>query len=168
MVKKRPRTARRGPSDSSRPSRSKIEPKYWRYRLFRNSFTYKGKRFQVSHWSVKIQHLGTRKTFSLRASDAAEAVDEACQLYKGIVTRGRESVAARGKGKDAESRPAPGALSVPGENGFHASYWARRLIHRKYTETLHSSADREFSVRVDHAGASHYFPLGTDNRKQAA
>jgi DNA-binding NarL/FixJ family response regulator len=145
-----------------------MEPKYWRDRLFRNSFTYKGKRFRVSHWSVKIQHLGTRKTFSLRACDAVEAAAEACQLYKGIVTRGRESVAARGKGKNAESRPALGALSVLEENGFETSYWAQRLIHRKYTETLHSSADRELSVRVDHAGASHYFPLGTDNRKVAA
>src|SRR5882672_4208081 len=133
MAKKRPRAARQHCADKSRPPRSRMEPKYWRDRIFRNSFTYKGKRFQVSHWSVKIQHLGTRKTFSLRASNAAEAADEACQLYKGIVTRGRESVAARGKGKDAECRPAPGALSVPGENGFDASYWARRLIHRKYT-----------------------------------
>src|SRR6266850_3081792 len=168
MAKKRPRAARRRSSDQGRSSRSKVEPKYWRDRLFKNSFTYKGKRFQVSHWSVKIQHLGSRKTYSLRARDAAEAAAEACQLYKAIVTRGRQSVAARARGKDTESHPAPGALSAPGEDGFDASYWERRLIHRKYTETLHSSADRELSVRIDQAGISHYFPLGTENRKLAS
>src|SRR5947208_2789067 len=157
MVKKRPRARRRG-LGLSRPSRSRMEPKYWQHRLFRNSFTYKGNCFQVSHWSVKIQHLGIRKTFSLRSCDAAEAATEACQLYKAIVTRGWESVAARGKAKDPEFRSAPGTPAVAGENGFDPSYWARRLIHRKYTETLHPTADCELSVRVDHAGAGHYFP----------
>ena len=145
-----------------------MEAKYWRDRLFRNSFTYKGNRFQVSHWSVKIQHLGIRKTFSLQATVRTEAAADACQLYKAIVTRGWKSVAAGGKDKGAESRPAPGALAAPGENGFDSSYWAQRLIHRKYTETLNAIAGRELSVRVDHADASHYFPLGTDNRKLAA
>ena len=136
--------------------------------MFRNSFTYKGRRFQVSHWSVKIQHLGTRKTFSLRAADGAGAAGEACRLYKAIVTRGWESVGTRAKGEGPEARPEPGAPATPRENGFEASYWRPRLIHRKYTETLHSSAERELSARVEHAGASHYFPLGTDNRKLAA
>ena len=145
-----------------------MEPKYWRDRLFRNSFTYKGNRFQVSHWSVKIQHLGIRKTFSLRATVRTEAAAEACQLYKAIVTRGWESAPARCKSKGTEFHPAPGTLAAPGENGFDSSYWAQRLIHRKYTEALNVSAGRELSVRVDHADASHYFPLGTDNRKLAA
>src|SRR5690242_3184532 len=90
MVKKRPRAIRlrRG------QIHSKMEPEYWRDRLFRNSFTYQGDRHEVRHWSVKIQHFGTRKTFSLRAIDEKQAATEACGLYKAIVNRGWEKVIA--------------------------------------------------------------------------
>src|SRR6267142_6349665 len=134
MAKKRPRAARRHCAGKSRPPRSRMEPKYWRDRMFRNSFTYKGNRFQVSHWSVKIQHLGIRKTFSLQGTVRTEAAAEACQLYKTIVTRGWESAPARGKSKGTESHAASGTLAAPGETGFDSSYWSQRLIHSKYTE----------------------------------
>jgi DNA-binding NarL/FixJ family response regulator len=145
-----------------------MEPGYWRDRLFRNTFTYKGHLCLINHWSVKIQHLGTRKTFSLQAIAIAEAAAEACQLYKAIITRGWESVFASGKGRDLESRPPPSALAAPETTGFGTSYWTPRLIHRKYTEAFRPTADRELSVRIDHAGASHYFPLGTGDARPAA
>ncbi|MEO6336421.1 MAG: response regulator transcription factor [Verrucomicrobiota bacterium] len=50
----------------------------------------------------------------------------------------------------------------------NAEYWKRRLIHRKYLEPPNSKADREFSVRIEHTGTSHYFPLGTDDETEAA
>src|SRR5262245_28456540 len=131
MVRKSPRARR-----SERSLRSKTEPVYWRDRLFRNTFTYKGNLRQVNHWSVKIQHLGTRKTFSLQATGMAEAAAEACQLYKAIITRGWESVFASAKGRDLESRPPPAALAAPEIGGFGTSYWTPRLIHRKYTEAF--------------------------------
>ena len=63
MSKKRPRHVVQRPA-----WRSKQEPQYWRRRLFKGRYTYKGKQFEVRNWSVKIQHLGKRKTFSLRSS----------------------------------------------------------------------------------------------------
>jgi DNA-binding NarL/FixJ family response regulator len=51
---------------------------------------------------------------------------------------------------------------------FDPGYWTPRLIHRKYTETLHPDAHRELSVRIEFAGTSHYFPLGTHLRRRAA
>src|SRR5690349_7363924 len=89
MAKKRPRvqTARH----SGQPTKtSKTEPEYWRQRLFKNSFTYRGKRCEVGHWSVKIQHQGHRKTFSLRDTDPSVAARQACDLYQAIVMGGWE------------------------------------------------------------------------------
>src|SRR5262245_7567500 len=147
MVRKRPRGTRPSASDRPRNLRSKMEPTYWRGRLFRNTFTYKGDLRHVNHWSVKIQHLGTRKTFSLQSTDSAEAASEACRLYKVIVTRGWESVSSGGKSKNSEPRPAAEPRAAPGLNGFGTTeYWAQRLIHRKYTESFQSNGDPELSV----------------------
>src|SRR5882724_3263576 len=133
MGKKRPRAirARRAPKA---PFRSKLEPEYWRDRLFKNSFTYRGDRHEVRHWSVKIQHLGARKTFSLRAIGEKEAAAEACALYKAIVNRGWESVIAEREEKNAQARLGPAPAVSTDANGFDARYWAQRLIHRKYGE----------------------------------
>lgn len=144
---------------------SKSDPAYWRNRLFRNTFTNRGKRFQVNHWSVKIQHLGTRKTFSLGASDPVKAAAEACRLYRAILTRGWESAATR-TGNKLRAFSAHAPRNVKEVCDVH--YWTERLIHRKYTEKFHPNLEREFSVRIHHAGVSYYFPLRTDNRNVAA
>ena len=113
---------------------------------------------------MKIQHLGTRKTFSLRAIDEKQAAAAACGIYKSIVNRGWDSVLAERNEKGAELGPS----ASPKQNGFDAGYWAQRLVHRRYTGMLQPNAEREFSVRIEHAGTSYYFPLGTDNQKVAA
>src|SRR5439155_8821841 len=51
---------------------------------------------------------------------------------------------------------------------FDADYWKGRLIHRKYPEPSHSQRAREFSVRIEQARTSHYFPLGTSDESAAA
>src|SRR6185369_8637294 len=48
VFKKRPRAAQR-----SEPVPSKREPDYWRGRLFKNTFTYKGRRMEVSGWTAQ-------------------------------------------------------------------------------------------------------------------
>src|SRR6185436_19000397 len=90
VFKKRPRAAQR-----SEPVPSKREPDYWRGRLFKNTFTYKGRRMEVSGWAVKIQLNGRRKTFSLSSSDQTQAAAEACQIYQDIVTKGWRAVGQR-------------------------------------------------------------------------
>jgi DNA-binding NarL/FixJ family response regulator len=145
-----------------------MEPEYWRARLFRNSFTYQGDRHQVRHWSVKIQYFGTRKTFSLRAIDQKQAASEACGLYKAIVNRGWEMVLAERAEKNAEAHLSARQVSCTKQNGSDDAYWGQRLIHRKYTEIFRQNGGLEFSVRVEHAGTSYYFPLGSDKEKIAA
>src|SRR5688500_1467370 len=53
---------------------------YWRRRLFKNSYTYKGRLARVRSWSVKLQHRGQRRTFSLTASRKDKAAQEAHEL----------------------------------------------------------------------------------------
>src|SRR6266404_4501380 len=106
MVKKRPRAISRHPLKQANLL-SKSDPKYWRSRLFRNSFTYNGHRSRVNHWSVKIQQQGIRKTFSLRAGPRDQAAIEACRLYETIVTRGWEGLAVPANGKASESSISP-------------------------------------------------------------
>jgi len=145
-----------------------MEPEYWRGRLFRNSFTYRGDRHEVKHWSVKIQHLGARKTFSLRAVDEKQAAMEACGIYKAILNRGWESVIAERTEVSEPVRAESAAIASVNQSGFDPGYWVQRLIHRKYGRLLRPNAEREFSVRIEHAGTGFYFPLGTDGEKVAA
>ena len=159
MFKKCPRV--------SRPP-SKLEPAYWRERLFKNTFTYKGRQVEVSGWSIKIQLAGRRKTFSLRSGNRAQAAREACEIYQTIVAHGWEAGAALGPRMGVPPNDAPRGTFSPALSVTDAEYWKRRLIHRKYLEPPNAHADREFSVRIEHARTSHYFPLGTDDEREAA
>jgi DNA-binding NarL/FixJ family response regulator len=145
-----------------------MEPKYWRERLFRGSYTYKGSQFRVRTWSVKIQHLGRRKTFSLPSSHRRQAAAEACQLYRTIVNQGWENADAQGGRRSVPAGLPPGPAMPLGTDRFDRDFWAQRLIHREYTMCLDQKTARELSVRVDHQGTGHYFPLGTDDPKLAA
>src|SRR2546425_1071574 len=91
MSKKRLRTTRRYSFDASRCPISKWEPEYWRNRLFKSTYNYLGRRFRTRNWSVKIQHLGQRKTFSLLSGAPAQAAVEACMVYRRIVSEGWET-----------------------------------------------------------------------------
>ena len=145
-----------------------MEASYWRERLFKNTFTYQGNRVEVSNWSVKIQHLGQRKTFSLRSVRPAQAAAEALQLYRTLVSAGWEAVADRRQQTYPEISAPPKQFVARGDNELQADCRVRRLIHRRYTVELHPHADRHLSVRIDYAGTSQYFPLGTDNRTVGA
>ena len=159
MFKKRPRV--------SKPL-SKLEPAYWRGRLFKNTFTYKGRRVEVSGWSVKLQLFGKRKTFSLSSSNPAQAAGEACQIYQTILAHGWEGVTQSRAGTGPRLPLAPASRISPASIASDLHYWRRRLIHRKYPEQSNPLGDREFSVRIEHARISQYFPLGTRNETEAA
>jgi len=144
-----------------------MEPEYWQERLFKSSYTYNGRQFKVRAWSVKIQHLGRRKTFSLPSSHRRQAAAEACQLYRTIVSQGWESADAMGGRRIVAAGLPPGEAMRLGPDRFNRDFWDQRLIHREYTMSLDMKTARELSVQIDHQGASHYFPLGTDNPKLA-
>ncbi|NOS68885.1 MAG: response regulator transcription factor [Verrucomicrobia bacterium] len=147
---------------------SKREPSYWRGRLFKNVFTYKGKRVEVSSWSVKIQLFGKRKTFSLSSRNRTQAADEACQIYENIIEHGWESAMQGRSGAVSRSKPRNGSKISSDLIVADVDYWRRRLIRRKYSEHSSPESDGELSVRIEHAHTSHYFPLGTCDETQAA
>jgi two-component system, NarL family, response regulator NreC len=160
VFKKRPSSI----SGKTPSFKAKSDPEYWRHRLFRNTFTVQGERFHVNHWCVKIQHGGTRKTLALRHSHPTKAAAEASRIYQKIITQGWAGISIQGKRINSHSSRFAREQSL----GSNVSYWADRLIHRKYTEKFHPNLEREFSVQIQHAGTSHYFPLRSDDRNAAA
>jgi DNA-binding NarL/FixJ family response regulator len=147
---------------------SKMEPEYWPQRLFRNTFTYKGRSVKVRGWSVKIQLFGKRKTFSLSSSDRLQAAAEACYLYQTINTQGWDAIGQRrARAAFQPHFDKVGAAAVAGVES-DPERWKSRLIHRPYPQQSDLKADHELSVRIEHAGTSRYFPLGTPDEAAAA
>jgi len=145
---------------------SKRDPAYWCERVFKNAYTYKGRRGQVGSWSVKIQLFGKRKSFTLSSHEHSQAADEACQIYQTILERGWQAVTHSRAGKSAGFHVA--SVSLPASIRYDAEYWKQRLIHRRYPEPAQSLRGREFSVWIEHARISQYFPLGTSDENEAA
>jgi len=168
VFKKRPRKVRFAVTTSGNLNApSKNEPGYWRGRLFRNTFTYKGRRVEVNRWSAKIQHQGRRKTFSLSSSDPIQAAEEACRIYQTIVEQGWEVVTGSGGGDDSaddkKAKSARPALSLS-----ELEDWNSRLIHRRYLDQNPVPTPPEFSARIVQAREAWFFPLGTSDETKAA
>ena len=66
----------------------RLEPAYWRTRVFRNSYVRAGKLRRVRGWSAKIQHQGVRRTISLGAVDQDVAAAKAASLFAKIQQHG--------------------------------------------------------------------------------
>jgi hypothetical protein len=143
-----------------------MEANYWRTRLFKATYTYRGERREVRHWSVKIQYLCRRQTFSLTSGDRQAAAAEACQLYCAIVKQGWGSLEGRPR-EPVRAKPTLSSDKFLNER-LDTRYWEQRLIHRECTMKSGLAAERELSVRVEYGGTSHYFPLGTEDRNLAA
>jgi DNA-binding NarL/FixJ family response regulator len=121
--------------------------------LFKNTFTYKGRQRQVRQWCVKIQHEGTRRTFSLTGATRDAAAHQAQALYQTIVNQGWGTDLLAAAGRHAGAQP-----SWPKTDRRH---WQQRLLLRKHASSTQQVQGGEFSARFEHAGASAYFPLGT-------
>jgi len=122
---------------------------------------------RVKKWSVKIQHEGKRRTFSLAAASKMKAAREAHGIYQ-VVRSGGWEAAARARAHTAS--PPTRRVSIPRRNELLKSdvrYWRERLIHSKYTEAR-PARPKEFSVRIEDEGVYQYFPLGTDDAECAA
>ncbi|MDR7520024.1 MAG: response regulator transcription factor [Armatimonadota bacterium] len=133
---------------------------YWFRRVFRNSYTRRGRLIRVRGWAVKIQHRGRRRTFSLGTVPRREAARRAQAIYRAIATRGWDAAV----GSD-------GLRAVPASDAASkatAAYWRRRLLARRYTEGLRPHLAGELSAWIEHDGEGHYIPLGTTDRTQAA
>jgi DNA-binding NarL/FixJ family response regulator len=141
---------------------------YWRRRLFKNSFTRDGQRKALKGWSVKIQYQGRRRTFTLTAANREAAAREAWRIYRKIVSVDRQAVTNRRAGTSAGSASLPPTNPLEPSVAKDAGYWKLRLLHRDYLKSSDAHGTAEFSVRVEHAGTSHYFRLGTSSEAQAA
>jgi len=159
---------------SKRPSNSASKPRqagskdsisYWRGRLFRNSFTRGGRRQELNHWYVKIQHQGRRKTIRLNAADPDAAAGEARKWFMEISAVGWSE--ALGRLEKALSK-AKTLASVWHQPQSSPAYWRDRLIFRRYLDEVRPGVGAEYSVRVEHDGVFNYFPLGTSNESSAA
>jgi DNA-binding NarL/FixJ family response regulator len=169
VSKQRPsKIVSRRPAIALKLSATGFQAAYWRRRLYKNTFTRDGQRTTLKGWSVKIQHAGRRRTFSLTAANRAEAAREAWQIYQTIVSPPQDMMARRTAGVNADPISVPSKVSLKPLVVKDVGYWKPRLLHRKYLECAQAGATEEFSVRVEHAGTSHYFRLGTSNEKRAA
>jgi DNA-binding NarL/FixJ family response regulator len=140
---------------------------YWRRRVFRNTYTRGGRCIEIKGWSVKIQHHGTRRTFSLAAKNRMAAAVEAQAIYQTILTQGWDA-AARDALRDAAPPHTQVVSDAPPLPKTDARYWKRRLLRRRPTSIANLTTSGEFSARIEHAGTSYYFPLGTLHEDSAA
>lgn len=127
----------------------------WTKRLFKNSYTRSGRRMKVGGWSVKIQHLGRRRTFSLGTTDKTGAAVEAKAIYETILAEGWDAALTREQG----------------QGGFpktDARYWKEQLLLRRYGFPASAEPEKSFAARISHAGSAYFFPLGTPEVDAAA
>jgi DNA-binding NarL/FixJ family response regulator len=117
---------------------------------------------------VKIQLFGKRKTFSLKSRLRALAAEEACHIYQTLIEHGWEATNHSHARQGSLSRAAANSRISPASIPFNVAYWKRRLTVRRYPEPLKSPEKREFSIRIEHARTSQYFPLGTSDENESA
>ena len=138
-----------------------------RKRVFKNFYTYRGRRITVKRWSVKIQHGRIRRTVSLVAKNRTAAAVEAQAIYQTIVTQGWDAVAPPGRPGGGPLGPDFGAEREPLPK-TDIRYWKRRLLLRQQPSPANPALSAALSTRIEHAGINHYFPLGTPDEEAAA
>jgi DNA-binding NarL/FixJ family response regulator len=167
MSKRCPSTAARPKARNRRHLQSSAISAAWQRRIFRNSFTRRGKTYRVKGWAFKIQLDGRRRTFSLAGGSRAAAAREARALYYAVLTQGWEAAVALnhlqllGAGRLGDPRKAVHLAKSD------LRYWEQRLIQCRYREARLGVLE-EHSVRIQEAGAHAYFPLGSLDPRRAA
>ncbi len=167
MSKKRPRPS--APQRAEAPSNTSAKRRpvpWWEKRVFKNTYTHNGRLVEVKNWSVKIQHRGRRRTFSLTSSRRADAAREAARLYHQIVRQGWPAVLASSRKDEVCSREPVDPAAQEELPKTNARYWENRLIQRRYPNSM--SPGPEWAVRIEHEGMGAYFPLGTADKAAAA
>ncbi len=163
MSKQRPSTASPSPGLRAATAPQRAALHRWSTRLFKNFYTRRGRRIRLRAWSVKIQHEGRRHTFSLGAIPRPAAARKAQALYRTIVLKGWDAALGR-RGAYAP----PTEQDAPERSRAQPRYWRPRLLKRRYTDGLRPGLSGELSVRVEHRGESHYFPLEAADEGLAA
>jgi len=92
---------------------SKTDSRYWKARLFKNSFTRGDDRRETADFCVKIAHAGRRETVNLRTSNAEAAAGKARDFYRLLLSDGWDAAVALYKPRAAT--PEPGASVTIGD-----------------------------------------------------
>jgi DNA-binding NarL/FixJ family response regulator len=151
MSKQRPSMTVRDPGPVGR-----VEVQnFWSKRLFKNTYTRGGERKKIAGWSIKIQHLGRRHTFSLATMDKAAAAIEARAIYETIVVEGWDAALNQEKNQAGFPRS-------------DARFWRHQLLLRRYGFSASGEPEKSFAARIGHAGSAYFFPLGTADLDEAA
>jgi len=141
---------------------------FWHKRVFKGTFTRNGHRLTVRTWSVRIQFQGRRRTFSLGRITRDEAALRAAKLYESIRIQGwKTAVQVHSRMNvslpQTATGPDGGSLSK-----VDVRYWKARLLRRQHCGQDRNEAGYGFSVRIEHAGRSNYFPVLTADEESAA
>ncbi len=75
-------------SDLPRRQVAKTHKDFWKARLERRCYTHEGQLAEVNEWSIRIQHLGRRKSFALGTNNQDAAAVKARDIYLEIVAKG--------------------------------------------------------------------------------
>ena len=168
VSKQRPsKTTSRRAAPSAARAKATFHAAYWRRRLFKNTFTRNGERTVLKPWSVKIQHQGQRRTFSLAAANRASAAREAWRIYQRIVASGEKRAVNRSRGLNSIPAPPTSGTAARSALASEPAVWQPRLLHRKYLDFLNDGTTEELSVQIEHAGVSYCFRLGTSEADRA-
>lgn len=160
MFKQRPSSLPVAPTYRENPGPPESRPlRHWQQRLFKNSYTRAGRRFALKRWSVKIQHAGRRHTFSLAAHTKPAAAAEARIIHETIVAEGWDAALRR------NSFRAAGSGDFPKTDPRH---WRQRLLLRRHPFPTAHDTPEVLTARIEHAGVTHLFPLGTNDLDAAA
>ena len=133
---------------------------YWQGRLFKNTYTRGGKRYELAGWSVKIQHQGKRHTFSLGAGARRAAALEAKAIYEQLQAEGGEATLRAHGRRNGKEHGGPGKQE--------AGYWQERLLVRRYRFGAAGGSERDLAVKIDHEGSGYFFPLYTAEAEAGA
>jgi DNA-binding NarL/FixJ family response regulator len=109
----------------------------------------------VERWSVKIQHLGRRHTFSLGGTNEKSAAVEAKAIYETIVAEGWDSALKHEKKQAGFARTDP-------------QFWKDQLLVRRYRFPASGEPEKSLSSHISHVGNAFFFPLGTADTNAAA
>jgi len=92
---------------------SKLDTRYWKDRLFRNSFTRNSMKYETTDWCVRIARNGRRETFNLETPNREHAAKKAHAIYGSLISSDWETTLKCFKPTDTTSSLVPGQDSHP-------------------------------------------------------
>ena len=71
---------------------AKTDARYWKPRLFQNTYTRNGERHALKSWCIRLSHGGRRETINFHTPNQTVAATRAAQAYKMVIAEGWAAV----------------------------------------------------------------------------